>query len=310
MKLFKPARQTSFYESFSDLIFCTLVLFIIMVMGLALKLEATVSASQKEVEKVIWKNRFSGGVDNTFFHYTHTIIGKIPYLVLVPDYLSSQWDCTRNIKSNNPELDLCQLALSEMGLLYIPIDKVKKLNGAITRQFLRGGIYEYEIGVFLYAILKLKQSQPYNFKNWSPETLLYKIVYWEDNRGWFYNKPDIIDEYDKWDKQGTGKKNYWAQKTIEPLKELADSTKEYAAFLKFTALDDKKIQVGSYKMSSKGFSNLLTSIKPGKGFYIEHVSSENVPSAPPEWVMKEVLETVGYGDRTLSCKGKIAVKRK
>ena len=91
MKLTGAQQESSFYESFSDLIFGTLVLFLVMVMALALRVKEAQAQAEaiEDAAQLVYEGRFSGGSDSTRVYFTHLPVGDQVHVVWLPESITS-----------------------------------------------------------------------------------------------------------------------------------------------------------------------------------------------------------------------------
>jgi hypothetical protein len=307
MKLAKTAgSESSLYESFSDLIFGTLVLFLVVLMGLALQVQESQQkqAKAEAAAQLVYQGRFDGGSDRTLIYYGHVPIdGKI-HVVWIPEALSTRWDLDweNGAGETGPE-GVCRYFLEFGDEIYLSLAKLEGIRSAVNADFVRSMTEEPRVALALHLARTVSSSQP--GKNWTPAELAAAI----GGNGLSvhrWNIPPrierIVEEYGGWMKATTGDQYYGRGVTIPLLKKGVPESVDPAR-LEFSA-DGDEVVLGKTRVSALGMAALLRSIKPGKGFFIEYVDPTGAREvAPPDWVRAKILVPTGYTERLLSDKG-------
>lgn len=360
MKLTGQQPQGSFYESFSDLIFNTLVMFIIIVMALLLKLKDVKDKAEIEVQKQVQEqieqrpdlskdleeakkkaaeaerraaaaeqkarmaeanakvaddnakaakaklnqlvspNRYTGGSDQNYFY-----ICAIPYnqgdgVVFLPSGIVARLDITKHPDTNDPVADLAQETLDGLvtilsdqqladmgGDLPIHLNVHHPTMGAIihlTRvaQTLDGTLQGPGAGVRLRDMLGGIDAYPASNFQISNQNLLQGL-----------------QEFVQFLYEGTDNIHHRYYGVIRPRYEQRTPIDvNNAPVLRFrTEPNRRSVFIGNTELTPVQFGGILRSIKPGRSFYIEHLTRGGEPTPAPDWLKREVLDAVGFNGR-------------
>lgn len=303
MKLTPARTGTSFYESFSDLIFGTLVLFIVLVMGLVVKLQQTVAeqadrpppaveAVERQVaQEFVAKNRFTGGTDNTYMYWCSVRRGGEAWVAFFPIELVQTWQLART-PERNPVRTLCDLVVSD-GLFMVRETEVAALGrgfGEIRNE--SWVVYHWELGYTLDRALAERRRLGGAV---TTERLTEAVGgLWPDVGG--------FDEWSAWVGRDSGDGGRMVR-LYRQFEAASLATGIAHTRLRFTATEtDRGIRVGGLVVSGSAFAALLRSIKPGRGFFVEHLDANGGEVAPPQWVVTEILGPTGFDGRALSAK--------
>jgi hypothetical protein len=302
MKLGPRPSTTSFYESFSDLIFGTLVLFIVLVMGLVVKLQETVNEQEdkptpaREVlereiaAEMVAKNRFTGGSDNTYMYWCAVRHGGDTWLAFFPIELVNRWQLVRSEESN-PVRTVCELLLKDDGLFMIPASDAGGLGAAFgeieTETWV---VYHWELG---YTLDRAIQQRRRLGAGVTVDALT-------DAVGGLWPSAAGFEEWSRWIGRTDGDGGRMAR--LYAAFEAASKASGIAhTRLQFHTDPSKRtVGLGGLDVSGGAFASLLRSIKPGRGFFVEHLGPGGAEDPPPDWVKAEVLKPTGFDGRALS----------
>lgn len=300
-----PPRQTSFYESFSDLIFGTLVLFIVMVMALALKLQESVQAYTAEVEEAVYPGRFVGGTSPTKLYMALLPVGagQEPRAAWIPDDIASTWYADRNPGGIDPILDLCRIAQGPGFYLSSPAQLISAAPA--LGQVLRDGWHlEVEIGYIVYLLERYEREDPRGFRGHrTPESLRDAIGgIWANLAA---NVPARFvaywNDYFDWAREGGEDPNVHRKEILQPaIDSLRPEDLEGDSRIRITSLEDGTLVLGGLPVTPRRLVQCLSAITPGSRFTVEYVDANGAPAAPSEEVFEEVLVAAGFDRRVLT----------
>lgn len=298
--------ESSFYESFSDLIFGTLVLFLVMVMALALQLRET-QADANEVEsaaQLVYEGRFAGGSDSTRVFLTHLPFRGEPAVAWIPESASFRWDVDWESSEGDtgPET-ICRYFLEYGDAIFMPLDEFLQLDSAATYGFVRSIAEDPRLGEALYLAREISSRD--SGRAWTAEELALAIGgngLAPRNRSVSSEIDRLSDEYRDWKQRVGGSRDLLLGMSKFELLD-AMVADDDPPILRFTVVDDE-VRLGDVRVAPMQMRAILRSIKPGKGFYVEHVGpngEREVP--PPQWFMDQVLVPTGFTSPMLSDEG-------
>lgn len=303
--LTKKPKQGSFYESFTDLIFGTLVIFIVLVMALALRLHDLESKASEAMEELrdqvlaqVSRSRFGGGPDHTIVHVAHLPIDGEVHMTWIPVELADQFRFRREVGRNDPVLDLCRLVLEPEGLSYLSADEVVGMEQGLTDAFVD---WDYAIldhgslGARIYALRRLIETSSERF---TPEQLKAELGGLEADEDAEWSRASnrvrqfAIEYYDQLDFD-----NPWWQLTTGRLEELLTETIGEPAVITVESIREGAARIGRTQLTSAELRAMLRATKPGRGFYVQHVSNDGQPADPPDWLYEDILVPLGFDRR-------------
>jgi hypothetical protein len=303
MKIVKQSKAGSFYESFCDLIFGTLVLFIVLVMALALRVQSSMDEMNEstktlaaEVATMVSPNRFTGGSDRTLVYVAHVPVAGETHLVWLPNELVARWELVRIEGQNDPVLDLCRLIRTPGGLTMMPASEVVEMAGGLTHGFVDWDhtIMEWtSMGEAIHVARELLRKHG----ALSAAALKARLGGLRFDR----SRPEVKGpsaEYWRWLRDGTKEGRRWRETTGRIQERLAED-RGTPARVRFTALGPDAVTVGACRLNARQFKDVLRSIKPGQGFYLEHRGADGKPAAPPPWVLTDLLGPLGFDTRIM-----------
>ncbi len=339
MKLVENRSPSNVYESFSDLIFCTLILFVFIVLILSLSINAKVTS-------LIKRNAFSGRGGRPHFALTYLIKSDKDMNIIFKgsDNIYSYNDFFRIQNNIDTKGDLFFITSSLKFASKEAKDSYKNvLEELIDRRIKSGRLSASEEkpsgedSIFgrlekkrkarlekitemeeMYMVnyikmLKLRKKQEMSWKDYK-KYLLWKYTYacgYDD---------DIINSQLDYERRNFKKPlTNMIEKDERRAKFEDNMEKKYMEYRKrgkpclwFTADPEKqRIILGPLFdpliLTPKQFvEDILSSIKGGDGFYIEYRGINDlkgeVNEMPPEWIIKKVLEPSGYTNFLVSGK--------
>ena len=319
MKLDVRPAENSFYESFSDLIFGTLVLFLVMVMALALQLRnAQQKASRAEsAAQLVYAERRSGSASQTSFAVALMLRDGKPFLAMVPESLQLRWEqpwSPAKAGADEPVLALCAYFLDNREGVFLDYDGFLKLSKGMTRA-MSDGLIECGARIANACLLidHVLRSEPN--RAWSPSELA-KAVGGIGLRE--YPPAGLSAGLDALAKEN----GQWRSEVLR--RTGGDFVVDAIAFdlnqqvpkdaqpprLRFQ-VDGDRVRVGEVNLTFAGMRALLRTIRPGKGFYIEHLGpAEEIETPPPDQFLREVLQPTGFVNRVLSDVGLREIQRR
>ncbi len=311
-RLVESPKAQSFYESFSDLIFGTLVLFIVLVMALALKLQEAKSeatdAAAKTTAKVleqVSQSRFAGAPDQTILNVCHFPIDGVTHMVFVPTSIATALGLERRGR-NDPIQAICEIAIEE-SYSAVPAKDVVAMANGLTEALVNwehAVLIDRTIAAILYVGRGLNRKHP---GLWTAESLKQALG------GKFFNLNNanigdaevmallrefvVYAQAEPTDHYRAGARG-WHETTGE-LENRLQSTVGAPPRIRLSCLDNKCIRIGDVVLPANTVREFLLAIKPGRGFYVEHVAVDGAHTGFPAWFHAEVLEPLGFDRRVI-----------
>lgn len=311
MKLGATKSPSSFYESFSDLIFATLTIFIVLVMGLALQLrvaQAEASQAASTPALTVYNERYTGAAGRPIWYVSSAPLDGAGNFVWLPAWIVEQTHHVRGSAHGasdgaDPLLDLCELAKTSDALHFATLDDFERLSGGISRRLLEVGTIDSELGLACSLIRTARSKLGSEYLRWSPEQLCDALggMSLFDERGLSPTmhpalRP-VAEHYLAWLASSTGGEQMrWAW--IEAIRRATDV--EAPPRIQFSVPSSTHVQVGRCQLTAPAFRALLSSIRPGRDFYLECVTASGQPTDAPPWVLREILTPVGFDARVLT----------
>lgn len=307
-------RSTSFYVSFCDLIFATLIIFLIIVLSLMLKLTEQKRNFSKSISAEVELNQYSGGASDTTWGFVFVIRRGTPQVAFVPRDVWQQWVAVRSEGDSNVVYQLCStIAADDPGLAVLPIDRFEKLGGGMSLEFMRGGLVQQEVGDVISRILAefdggtksardlyaacggihagtyTPQDAPAAAARVASKAYFAFIA----GPGKPLNDGDPLQFFRHYERLRT------------TMAAAAEATKDRPACLLFDVVESRRALVGGTELTPKELQAILGAISPGRGFYVEFIG-KNEP--PPAWVISDLLGPAGFDRRVLSEEASAALK--
>ena len=253
MRLRTSAQESSIYETFSDLIFGTLVLFLVLVMGLALRVKDAQSEAQRTAiaAQLVYEGRFAGGADSTRVYISHVPVDGQLYVAWFPEVISSRWDLDWESGGGltAPEM-VCEYHLEYGDSILMSVEDFFKLGGGITWAFANSIYEDPRLGAALHLARRVTELEP--GRAWTASSLADAIGGLRLQGDW-RDLPDrpralYFEEYLPWKRQEAGGSAYLLSRTKAPLRDALDDNGEPPS-LAFTVLDGRAVLVGETEMS-------------------------------------------------------------
>ncbi len=314
MRIRPSGGGTSFYESFSDLIFGTLVLFIVLVMGLALKISDQKTAeaepkkeqppepkpvedmTRKEKEELadralefVAPHRFSGATYMSVVTCGMYRAGGETRILFIPASVGQRrgLDFTEN---NDPLMLLCEEALSPDGLFHLSLrEYIAMGSGFINAEIelitlmdgwssaVADALKSHDMGRSASSAAALRARIGQSRENQHPRLHHYQVarrLLRLGNNPWGAFSREVVN-----------------------MEARSPKTDDKAFFIRFRVQESpRRIFVGDYGMNVARFRALLRAVEAGRGFNLEY-DSGGKPERPPEWVFSEVFEKLGFTGR-------------
>ncbi len=297
MKLANRNSNTSFYETFSDLMFSTLVIFVLIVLVLVVQFK-------NSINEVLSPNRFVGGESGVISVGLVQVDGD-PHVAFIPRAVAAMLGVNHSEPKDGGDIVwgwsqyLGRQGASD-GVFAIPIKQWDRFSPAFK---LRSQGAE-TIGMQCFRA------------SWGAMLSLQLVVDGVLGRGPIRQGPDQI--YAKLGGEGNSGheqagqqfkmfyKDTFGSHLLLPIlysddgdpSAIMQSTGE--SYLRFKVTEDRKIVLGEYVCEPKDLRSLLRSISPSMDFYLEYVADGPEPTAPPEWVVEEILAPVGWNRRVIA----------
>lgn len=304
-KLREEPRGGSFYESFSDLIFGTLVLFIVLVMALALQMrksearisESTARTTAKVLEHVS-KSRFTGAPNQTILYVCHLPVDGVTHMAFLPATVGQGLALARR-NGNDPIAALCDLGVSGE-LTTLPAPGVEAMAGGLTLAVAnrQHAVLDHPTaGAVLHVARTLVQRQP---GRWNADSLYralggmhFDIA--QDDAVQDTQVVQLLRDY----RTGVMAPGRGMDETAGMLERRLEATREDPPRIRFTCPDQDHIRVGATAFSPQMVRTLLGALKPGRNFYLECVDANGKASAFPDWFESQLLAPLGFDGRVI-----------
>lgn len=329
MKIAKQVGGGDFYESFSDLIFGTLIIFLVVVLALMVQVQKATEQLDNMMGGIVSPHRFAGGTGGPKFHYCvfpeYATGESEPIILLFPWELGDMWNEPREPGVTDPVLDLSR-AYIEDGLLMLTASEFVGMAGGLTPRLTGAAedadgskIEHFPYGRIVIRLFIFEQREGQRMRSMAPEEIRERIGgldlfhptirWWEDpavQQRWFRDPSfpfaNDHDRYESWLQRNRDRE--YQPSYIHFMNRLRQEGQPYlqepSPGIRVRLTSDKQIIVGETRLTKEQFMQLLASISPGRGFVIEYVDDEGEPgAAPPVWFEDEVLFPAGYDARVL-----------
>jgi len=287
------------------------------------KLKADAERLKKDLlSRVVLPNRFTGGADVSRLYIAPVPDGEKTLVFLPPIQLAEKWNYIRQV-GTDPIRDIAALVLKspdapDGALLMTEADFVGLAGGVSFELIDKGVVRDGRRGPVLHLMrTALAADAALN----TPEKLRDRVgglrldspVWVESINGLRYGEPPddlkpARDEFNKWIAGGTNDGLHRANEVVGKLLAALANSKGEPAWLKFSVTAERNFRVGKTEMTAADLRNLLRAVRPGKGFYLEYLGPDGKVEEPPEWVMTQVLDPVGYTGRSVDDKALRALR--
>jgi hypothetical protein len=294
VKLSSKGRSSSFFESFSDLIFATMAIFVLLLIIVLTQ----VNPPTEEEESF----RFSGASGQTYSLIAHAMVADVPSVIFFPVEVAERLQMMRG-DFNDPLLMLSEIAASSDGLASIPISEYVKIASAngISAAFARRIRSQGEGTVEASLLLAAANSQE-NVTGADLKALVFgKDVYaslapaGSDER--LQLQPAYRPAYRaavSWlQTHQKGDFHSWIARSRTPVRQAAvEAPGDIAAI--HVRISGRNINVGDARFSASAFRGFLRSVRPGADFSLSVVDPSGEAIPPPDWFYDEVLQPTGF----------------
>jgi hypothetical protein len=295
--LVSPPRATSFYESFSDLIFGTLVLFIVMVMAIAVKLRDATTSLTASVDAVVHSSRFVGGSATPLMHITVLSLKGKSHVCWIPDAIANSWEFKRREDGTNPVRRMCELVTAADGLALMASDEFLAAAPGLGRVLAEGWIVHPKIGGLVAMIEAIRRESPVRFRRMDADELYNRLGGLFADSAPSVSLRSVLQDYQTWYARQVNGVNAPLAETVLAI---APPAAEPYAVIRFSEHADSGYTVGTARLSGAELRGLLRATTPGRQFRIEHLGADGQPAEPSQKVLDEVLRPVGFDRRVLS----------
>lgn len=306
MKIVQSATKGDFYESFSDLIFGTLIIFLVVVMALVLKVREESRIIDENKGGLITVNRFTGGSDEPRYYFATIRWHDRPMIAFIPAHIDQWWGIQREAGRNDPVLEICQLFL-ERKLGLVDAETFVAMGDGISSR-LANSMIHCGAGyiVTLVRILAFTELQKDRSADVSPIELRDAIggieVGWQNQ--WEGVPPTFecneqLMQVVNWLTYNQSRNHHARAFDIAgtPQRLRAQKNGPRSADIRFRVSEDDKVKIGGATLDANTLIAFLSSVTPGSNFIIEYVSDSGDVVQPPRWVEEEILFPLGFDGR-------------
>lgn len=294
MKLDRAPSNTSFYETFSDLMFATLVVFLLIVMVLVVQFRSS-------IDEILAPNRFVGGESGQAWFGLVRYQGE-EHVVMVPGFVRN----SIGVHTKDPKdagdvhwrwAQYLGSVRGSDGVFLIPVDRWEEFRSSLRLR--RPNVEQAGMDVIRAPYTAILPLQRYldTYGDRPPTdrdpNRLYQLF------GGYMGEalPHHMEE-EFWNFYGN---DTWCPR-LNPLlyrEPLAIAFGGGESYLRFR-VNDRKIMLGDWRCEPRDLRCILRSISPSQDFYLEYVSEDSPGEAPPDWVVEEILRPVGWDRRVIA----------
>lgn len=324
MKITQPSGGGDFYESFSDLIFGTLIIFLVVVLALIIQVHDTVERMDRQIGGVVSPNRFTGSTGTpsfTFILMPGDVVGESEtesVVMFLPLEVGAKVKLTPQAYTADVFLDLTELYRDDR-LLWMTVDEFVGLAGGLTPETTLPNyttcpaIGLNDQGFFIYAYYQLQKIDPARMKDFNigmMRDFMWGTDWYSQNLSekdrrdlaWLRTMDfgQTFNYYRQW-LGGIGADGRTEREMIGPFNQASLSMIDRPTGVRITLPEGsgKKVKVGRTSFESDALRQLLGAIAPGRDFVVECVDEKGQPVTPPRWVEEELLFPAGYDARVL-----------
>lgn len=297
MRLDTRSSSTSFYETFSDLMFSTLIIFVLIVLILVVQFKASIN-------EVLSPNRFVGGESGQLSVGLVRVDGD-PHVAFIPRSVANTFGVNHTEPKDGGDVVWAWSKYlggqgASDGVFTIPIEEWDTFSPALRLREPTAG----QVGI---------QCVMPHFSTMVPLQVVCDGLF---GGGPIRQGPDQI--YDRlgghdfrgheqtWDDMERFYPDAYGARLLNPL--LASGYGGSSAiqqpsgesYLRFRVTEDRAVILGDHRCEPKDLRNILRSITPSMDFYLEFISDDPASPAPPEWVVTEILQPVGWDRRVIA----------
>lgn len=309
MRFNNPSRGTSFYESFSDLIFGTLIIFLVVVLALMLRIRSKEAEFKKAAESEIALNQYAGGTSETTWAFSFVIIDGQPRVAFVPREVWQDWNLSRDDDDNVISYLCAYVTENDPPIPIMTIDEFTAIGGAFSMEMVHGAVINPEIGDVLTRVFTL--ARPGSNVDVDPEAIYQRIggryagTHGEQDT---FDDPAVRTAVDRFFAflAGPGAPmpeghidqffRQYAQLRMAMQAEI-EPTAGLPARLLFSAEARDQVRIGGTTVTNEQFHGIIASISVGRGFYVEYDGPGDEPESPPDWIIDELLVPSGFNLR-------------
>lgn len=287
MKLVKPRKSNSFFESFSDLIFATMAIFVLLLILFI--------SQQGETEAPV---EYTGGSTATHSLIAHYRVDGSPHILFFPQAVADRLSMARMESVNDPLLALAEMAVSADGLTSVPLDDYVRMADGLSAAFAQTirsqGEGTVEAGLLLEALSGPEAPTAEMLKNLVFEAGALRTV----DGGKLRLKSPWAERYrgymDWLQTHEDGNPHSWLSQSREPVRAAASPREDGRAVVTYRAGAERGLRVGDSELSPAQFRGFLRSIRSGPRFALIHVNDQGLATPPPPWVVRDVLLPAGF----------------
>ena len=291
MKLGRPKSSSSFYETFSDLIFATMAIFVMLLVVFI----SQVGSDDERLE-------FTGSSSETYSLISHAEVDDVASVVFFPVSVANRFNLSRSLENNDPLMKLCQYSISGDGLQSIPITEYAKLGSGFSKRFATGVRSQGEGTIELNVLVRALKQSDYDSASalkssvFGAESLrLIQPGASESSLNLETAFRNAYTEIRRWlESQEPGNLHSWLAKSRLPVRNNAREDGEDMAVVEFSALVEGKVEIGDATLNAAQFRGFLSSISAGRHFSLRHITANGSISPPPAWVIDQILEPTGF----------------
>lgn len=294
MKIVKPRQQSSFFESFSDLIFATMAIFVMLLIIFI----SQVGSDEK-------RTQYTGSSAPTYSLIAHINIENVPSVLFFPISVADRFNLARSPDLNDPLLAMSEWAVSEDSMVSLPMADYVAMASGFSQKF-ADGIRSQGEGTIEASLLvqALGEENPPN--GITAQTLkkqvfgqnTLKVLSKDSGEGKIQLSEPWRSQYQsarKW-LESKEKNNFhsWISESRTPVRQNASQKMGDDAIVAYEILDQQRFRVGGTVLSPQQMRAFLRSIAPGRDFALVNVDGQGQALVPPNWVYDQVLQPTGF----------------
>ena len=290
MKLVRQRSGSSFFESFSDLIFATMAIFVLLLIIFI--------SQQGDAEARL---EFTGSSATTYSLIAHANVYGVPSVVFFPVVVADGLNIARLDGVNDPLLRLAEHVVSEDGLAHLPIEDYVKMAGGFSKGFALGirsqGEGTIEAALLLEAVRAApsETAQALKARVFSAGALSAVAKSGEQRLNLVGDWSNRYVTTSNWlQTHGRGDFHSWVDRSRTPVREEARQRDDGRAVVEYRLVGSDRVQVGDTELTAAQFRGFLASIHAGRDFALVQVGPAGAPVVPESWVAEQVLIPSGF----------------